>query len=119
MSLLPDYSPEVSTPAKKMADFMVAEFDRELRRRLNQHQVLFRRFWYTSGVDPQAVFDALGVHAALWLQLGSKDIQDIASSLSLAGQSLSDYIQLVDYSPPRVLTINPDGTVTVGGPVGS
>lgn len=117
MSLIPDYQTTTIPPAKEFADSIIDDFDRELQRRIFMHKAMFRKFWQTPGLLPQDIFDAMGIHAALFLQLGSKDLADIASSLALSGQSLDDYIKQAEYTPPFKIIINNDGTVTIGKPI--
>ena len=75
---------------------------------LNCYLTNFQRIWANpEGLSPQEVIDGLGVYAAETFQLAElcKQTLNAAQPGTISAQ------------PPNAVTINSDGTVTVGDPV--
>lgn len=69
------------------------------------------------GVDvvPQDVFDVFGTDGGKYIDMRDACVAFITAMATANGQSLSDFIDSADYSPPGgvTLTVEMDGSITV------
>jgi hypothetical protein len=104
--------PLIDVPERNVEDLQ-AEFIRTLSKMLTDnysqmlslHKTGFAMVWNNKdGLTPQQCFDAMGSEAVMFLSLG----QVMAELLNTAVPGS------VIETPPQPLTVNEDGTVTVG-----
>ncbi len=86
----------------------------EAERRVGVHKDAFNAFWNSNEATPQEIADKMGTNAGKFFALASQNVTHISACAQIAGKSLSDYLQPVDYLPPHPVTVHQDGTVTIG-----
>ena len=75
----------------------------------------FARIWNRQdGVTPQQMFDQAGTNAGNLFAAANASVAYFTAMAAANGQTLANYLQPADYTPPLPYTINADGTVTVG-----
>lgn len=99
---------------KEIANGLLAAINEETTRRVGLHRDNFRAFWYSQEATPQQLCDKMGSSAWLFFAIASANVQHIAAVAQLGGKTLADFLQPEDYVPPQTVTINQDGTATIG-----
>jgi hypothetical protein len=99
---------------QEIADGLLKSINDETSRRIGLHRDNFRAFWYSQEATPQQLCDKMGANAWLFFAIASANVQHIASIAQLSGKTLADFLQPEDYVPPKTVTVNNDGTVTIG-----
>lgn len=61
---------------------------------------------------PEEFFAEAGDQGELFMQVAGTNVQHIATVASMIGKTLGDYLQPVDYSPPRQYTVS-GGVITL------
>lgn len=99
---------------QEIASGLLTAINDETSRRIGLHRDSFRAFWYSQEATPQQLCDKMGSSAWLFFAIASANVQHIAAVAQLSGKTLADFLQPEDYVPPKTVTVNNDGTVTIG-----
>jgi len=99
---------------QEIATGLLKSINDETSRRVGLHRDSFRAFWYSEEATPQQICDKMGSSAWLFFAIASANVQHIAAVAELSGKTLADFLKTEDYVPPKVVTINQDGTATIG-----
>jgi len=99
---------------QEIANGILKAINDETTRRAGLHRDNFRAFWYSAEATPQQLCDKMGSSAWLFFAIASANVQHIAAVAQLSGKTLADFLQPEDYVPPKTVTVNNDGTVTIG-----
>lgn len=113
MNLIPPPQPPAPNPAKAIAESLLAHPNAEMRRRIDNHAMLYHMFW-DSPETPADIAAQMGDKAVAFLQFAGANIEQFATLAAGAGLTLADFIPTSDWMPRLPLTPNADGTVTVG-----
>ena len=118
--------PRPQPPASELeAEATMVRILSEIANRVNYHEAGFRAFW-GAGETPDARVDALNSQrvnlangesvpaAGIYLAFASENLRHLATLAGIISQPLDSLIDPSSYAPPRTLTANPDGTVTLG-----
>lgn len=100
--------------AKILADYLLQNINNELDRRVSLHRDSFYMFWYSKDSSPQQLCDAMGTNAKLFFEVASANVAHIANVAEIAGKSLNNFLTPEQYTPPKPVFYNADGTVTIG-----
>lgn len=112
MSLFEIQPPQRDIP-QEIANTLLAAMNDEANRRAGIHRDTFHAFWHSTEATPQQIADAMGQQAGLFFAIGYENVQHIGRAAAAVGRELSDYLQPEDYTPPKQVTFNSDGTVTI------
>ena len=104
--------PQIS-PATQAAKIITDEMNQEFKRRIFQHRNLFALFWRNPDATPDQIAAAFGNQAVRLFQLSQENVEHIDRLATLLGKDVADYIPVEDRVPPRTVTPNRDGTVTI------
>jgi len=99
---------------QEIANGLLKAINDETARRVGLHRDSFRAFWYSQEATPQQLCDKMGSSAWLFFAIASANVQHIVAVAQLSGKTLADFLQPEDYVPPKTVTVNNDGTVTIG-----
>lgn len=113
MNNLFDIKPERNI-ANEIAINLLRDINNEAARRAGSHRDSFNAFWQSTEATPQQICQQMGPQAALFFAIASANVQHIAAVAVIAGKTLDDFLQPSEYVPPKTVTINPDGTATIG-----
>lgn len=113
MSNIFDVEPERNI-ANEIAVNLLRDINNEAIRRAGLHRDSFNAFWHSTEATPQQVCQQMGPKAALFFAIASANVQHIAAVAAIAGKTLDDFLQPSEYVPPQTVTINQDGTATIG-----
>lgn len=113
MSMLNYKAPEPSKPEQD-AQRLLAAMDREIANRISTHRQMFHMVWNNPEATPDDIVAAMGTKASLFFKLAGENVEHIDRGATLVGSTLADYLEAKDWQPPRTVTHNPDGTVTLG-----
>jgi hypothetical protein len=103
--------------AQEIATSLLSDINREAQRRAAMHRDSFCAFWYSTEATPQQLVAKMGTSATLFFQIAQANVEHIATVAALSGKQLSDFLQPSEYIPPKTITYNPDGTVTINDTV--
>ena len=93
---------------------LLRDINSEAVRRAGLHRDSFNAFWHSSEATPQQICQQMGPKAALFFAIASANVQHIAAVAQIAGKTLGDFLKPEEYVPPQTVTINEDGTATIG-----
>ncbi len=100
-------------PAQRIAAELCTELNGEFDRRVSMHRLLFGKFWRNAEATPDAIAAALGTQAARLFLISAENSNHIDRLAEQLGKDVSDYIPNEDRIPPRTVTLNANGTVTI------
>ena len=100
--------------AKIVSDALLVSINSELQRRVNVHIGNFNLFWYSKQATPQQICDEMGSNAALFFAIAQENVEHIGTVAAMVGKTVNDFLTPQQYVPPKTVTINPDGTATIG-----
>lgn len=100
--------------ANEIALNLLRDINNEAIRRAGLHRDSFNAFWHSTEAAPQQICQQMGPQAALFFAIAGANVQHIAVVAAIAGKTLDDFLQPSEYVPPKTVTINPDGTATIG-----
>jgi len=101
-------------PAQILATYILENINTEMQRRVIQHRDTFYAFWYSKEATPQQICDKMGRNAGLFISVSAANISHLAEIALRTGKTLHDFLTEDQYMPPKTMTVNPDGTVTIG-----
>lgn len=115
MPLFDDSSP---TPAQLAAKQVRQAFRSAVREAVGALRQVHQQIWLMDGLDPQDVFDQFTTEGAHEIDANDACIAFITAMAITNGQTIDDYIDAADYTPPAgvTLTVEMDDSVTVVGP---
>ena len=113
---IPTPIPAEIPPAQKAADRMIHNFNAEFSHRVQMHRQQFRVIWRNPNITPDEIMAGLGTQAATILAAASESIQHLGRLATIIGKDVTDFIPPEDFTPPRELIPNADGTVTIAPP---
>lgn len=105
---------EIRDIPQEIANGLLKAINDETARRVGLHRDSFRAFWHSQEATPQQICDKMGSSAWLFFAIASANVQHIAAVAQLSGKTLADFLKSEDYIPPKTVTINQDGTATIG-----
>lgn len=100
--------------SKEIASGLLRDINAEATRRAGLHRDSFNAFWHSKEATPQQICEQMGPRAALFFAIASANVQHIAAVAQIAGKTLGDFLKPEEYVPPKTVTINQDGTATIG-----
>ena len=100
--------------ANEIALGLLQDINNEAIRRAGLHRDSFNAFWHSTEATPQQICQQMGPKAALFFAIASANVQHIAAVAQIAGKTLGDFLRPEEYVPPQTVTINEDGTATIG-----
>jgi hypothetical protein len=108
--------PETKPPvAEAVAAGLLHEVENEAARRVGQHVDWWRAFWQSTEATPDAIAASMGVSAGLFFGVASVNMGHIAAVAQMLGKTPVDIgVPVECLSTPRLVTVNPDGSVTIG-----
>ena len=109
---IPETRPPVS---QSIAAGLLREVEAEATRRVGQHVDWWRAFWQSPEATADEIVANMGVSAALFFGIAAVNMQHIAAVAQMLGKTPVDIgVPVECLSTPRPVTINPDGSVTIG-----
>lgn len=114
MSAIFDVEPEKNV-ANEIAINLLRDINNEAVRRAGLHRDSFNVFWHSAEATPQQICQQMGPKAAMFFAIASANVRHIAAVAQIAGKTLGDFLKPEEYVPPQTVTINQDGTATIGG----
>jgi hypothetical protein len=100
--------------ANETARYLLDTMEQESQRRIAVHKRAFDAFWNSPDATPQQIAAAMGTAGASFFKLAGENIEHLSRSATLVGGTLTDYMAPAEWQPPKTVTINTDGTVTIG-----
>lgn len=108
--------PETLPPVdERIAADLLREIEAECARRVGQHVDWWRAFWQSAESTPDEIAAAMNGSAALFFGIASVNRGHIAAVAQMLGKTTAE-LGVPDecMTTPRPVTINPDGSVTIG-----
>ena len=108
--------PETLPPvAERIAADMLRLVDAECRRRIGNHADWWSAVWESQEATPEEIVAAMGTSAALFFTIASVNKQQIATVAQVLGKTTAE-LGVPDkcMGTPQTVTLNLDGTATVG-----
>lgn len=110
-----EYIPSVTVPpADVIANQLLTAIDREAQRRAGEHVDQWRAFWRSTEATPQEIADSMNGSAVLFFAIARANIEHVAAVAALIGKTPADFMPLECLSAPQQVTVNQDGSVTIG-----
>jgi len=101
--------------AESIAAGLLREVEAEATRRVGQHVDWWRAFWQSPEATPDEIVSNMGVSAGLFFGIAAVNMQHIAAVAQMLGKTPVDIgVPVECLSTPRVVTVNSDGSVTIG-----
>jgi len=111
-----DRDPPQPTAAESAADEITHEINSAFEGMVDRHMRLFSRFWETDAATPDEIAAALGSGgAAFWVAAGVSS-QAIKATCDHLGLNFDEVLPTEYRVPPREVTVNADGTLTIAPP---
>jgi hypothetical protein len=115
MRLLPE--PPTPPPAQAIAAQISHQINGAFEDMIQRHVMLFQLFWRSDHATPDEIAAALGSGgAAFWVAAGVSS-QAIKATCDHLGLNFDEVLPAEYRVPPREVTINADGTLTIAPPV--
>jgi hypothetical protein len=116
MKLIDLPTPPAKPLAQQIADSELMRLNASLETRITDHRAAFSRFW-DSPITPDALLEAMGPAALIYLQAASESAAHIARLAGIVGKSLDDALPPQFYQPRREFIIDPKtGRVALAPP---
>lgn len=115
MSLIPITTTPPKPEAQRIADLLLHKVNTSLAERVHEHCVNYATFW-DSAQSPDAIIEAMGINAALFLMSAGENIDHIGRLAALVGKEVTDFIAPEMFVPRRQFIINADGTASIVQP---
>jgi hypothetical protein len=110
--IIPETLPPVN---ERIAADLLRAIEAECIRRVGQHVDWWRAFWQSTEATPDEIAEAMNGSAALFFGIASVNRGHIAAVAQMLGKTTAE-LGVPDecMSTPRPVTINSDGSVTIG-----
>lgn len=109
---IPETKPPVS---ETIAAGLLREIEAECARRVGQHVDWWRAFWQSTEATPDEIAAAMNGSAALFFGIASVNMGHIAAVSQMLGKTPVQLgVPVECLTAPRLVTANPDGSVTIG-----
>jgi hypothetical protein len=108
-----DRQPRINHAAQA-ADEIVGAMNAQFEQVVQTHRSGFERFWRSYAATPDEIAEELGDQGARMMVAAGASAQFIRGLAQALGLDLADYIEESDLVPPRPVTLNEDGTITIG-----
>lgn len=108
--------PETTPPvAERIAADMLRLIDAECRRRIGNHVDWWSAIWESPEATPEEIIAAMNGSAALFFTIATVNKQQIATVAQVLGKTTAE-LGVPDkcMGTPKTVTLNPDGTATIG-----
>ena len=100
---------------ERIAADLLRAIELECIRRVGQHVDWWRAFWQSTEATPEEIASSMGVSAGLFFGVASVNMGHIAAVAQMLGKTPVDIgVPVECLSTPRLVTVNPDGSVTIG-----
>lgn len=110
--VIPETTPPVS---EAIAAGLLREIEQECKRRIGQHCDWWRAFWQSTQATPQEICDKMNGSAGLFFGIASVNKNHILAVCQMLGKTPEELgVDPVCLTTPQNLTINQDGTATIG-----
>ncbi len=108
--------PETQPPvAEAIAAGLLREIEAECARRVGQHVDWWRAFWQSPEATPDEIAAAMNSSAALFFGIASVNMGHISAVSQMLGKTPVELgVPVECLTAPRPVTVNPDGSVTIG-----
>ncbi len=110
--VIPETTPPVS---EAIAAGLLKEIEQECKRRIGQHGDWWRAFWQSTEATPQEISDAMNGSAGLFFAIATVNKNHILAVCQMLGKTPEELgVDPVCLTTPQNVTINQDGTATIG-----
>jgi hypothetical protein len=108
--------PETRPPiAESIAAGLLREVEAEAARRVGQHVDWWRAFWQSSEATPDEIAASMGVSAGLFFGIASVNKGHIEAVAGMLGKTAVELgVPAECLTTPRLVTVNQNGSVTIG-----
>jgi hypothetical protein len=108
--------PETAPPvAERIAADLLRDIEQECQRRIGQHCDWWRAFWQSTEATPQEICDKMNSSAGLFFGIATVNKNHILAVCQMLGKTPEELgVDPECLSTPQNVTINPDGTATIG-----
>jgi hypothetical protein len=108
--------PETVVPVdERIAAGLLREIEAECQRRIGQHCDWWRAFWQSPEASPQEICDKMNGSAGLFFGIASVNKNHILAVCQMLGKTPEELgVDPVCLMTPQNVTINSDGTATIG-----
>jgi hypothetical protein len=108
--------PETKPPvAESIAAGLLREVEAEAARRVGQHVDWWRAFWQSTEATPDEIAASMGVSAGLFFGIAFVNMQHIGAVAQMLGKTPVELgVPVECLSALRPVTVNSDGSVTIG-----
>ena len=114
-SIFPTIQETLPPVDERIASGLLREVDAEAARRVGQHVDWWRAFWQSPEATPAEIASAMGASGALFFGIASVNMGHITAVAQMLGKTPVDIgVPAECLSTPRLVTVNPDGSVTIG-----
>jgi hypothetical protein len=116
MAIIFPVIPETKPPvAESIAAGLLREVENEAARRVGQHVDWWRAFWQSPEATPDEIAASMGVSAGPFFGVASINRGHIEAVAQMIGKTTVDLgVPEECLSTPRTVTVNPDGSVSIG-----
>jgi hypothetical protein len=115
MELFQPPPPPAERSARTVKRLLISTINAELVRRVHTHIDGVRLFW-KSECTPDELVEELGTDAGPIVEASRANLRNLSDLAELVGLTLNNLMHPEDYLPPREITVNADGTVTLAPP---
>jgi hypothetical protein len=108
--------PETAPPvAERIAADLLRDIEQECQRRIGQHCDWWRAFWQSAEATPQEICDKMNGSAGLFFGIASVNKNHILAVCQMLKKTPEELgVDPVCLTTPQNVTINQDGTATIG-----
>ena len=96
-----------------VAETLMQRLNNELASRARAHVQAYSEFWDSPDATPDAILEAMGNRAALWLACAVESVSHIGRLATLVGKSVTDFIPAEQFTPRRAFVVGTGGRVTL------
>lgn len=96
-----------------VAETLLQRLNTELEARARAHKQAYSEFWDSPEATPDAILEAMGNRAALWLACAVESVSHIGRLATLVGKSVTDFIPPEQFMPRSAFVLGVGGNVTL------
>ena len=80
---------------------------------VENHKLAFNRLWNNPDATPEEIVEAMGVDATYVFQCALANLGVLSTCAGYTNRTLGDFMQPNEYTPPKTINYNQDGSVTL------
>jgi len=115
MSLITITESPPKPEAQRIADMLLHKVNASLAERVHEHCANYSAFW-DSKETPDAIIEAMGMNAELFLMSAKENIEHIGRLAALVDKQVTDFIAPENFLPRRAFIIADDGSASLAPP---